>query len=74
MEFSRQEYWSQLLFHSPEGLHKPETETVPLESPLLVGGFFTTVPPGKPLVNIYTYIYIYNIIYYIMYYTIQYII
>ena len=33
MEFSRQEYWSEL----------------PLPSPELAGRFFTTEPPGKPL-------------------------
>jgi len=39
MVFSRQEYWSGLPFATP-GI-KPT-------SPALAGGFFTSVPPGKP--------------------------
>ena len=42
MEFSRQEYWSGLLFPLPEDLPNPATEPVSLESPVLVGRFFTT--------------------------------
>ena len=38
MEFSRQEYWSGLLFSSPGDL--PESEIKP-GSPALAGGFFT---------------------------------
>ena len=45
MEFSRQEYWSGLLFPSPEDLPKPGIEPT---SPALAGGFLTTEPPGKP--------------------------
>ena len=45
MEFSRQEYWSGLPFPSPEDLPRPGIETM---SFALVGGFFTTEPPGKP--------------------------
>ena len=44
MEFSRQEYWSGL--PSPPG-DLPDTGIGPT-SPALAGGFFTTVPPGKP--------------------------
>ena len=40
IEFSRQEYWSGLPFPSPKDLPNPGVE---LESPVLVGGFFTTV-------------------------------
>ena len=43
MGFSRQQYWSELLFPSPRNLPDPETEP---SSPALVGGFFTTEPPG----------------------------
>ena len=45
MEFSRQEYWSGLPFPTPEDLPKPRIEPT---SPALAGGFFTTVPSGKP--------------------------
>ena len=45
MEFSRQEYWSGLLFYSPGDL--PNQEIKP-ESPALAGRLFTTAPPGKP--------------------------
>jgi len=42
MGFPRQEYWSGLPFPSlPYPGIKPA-------SPALVGGFFTTEPPGKP--------------------------
>ena len=46
MEFSRQEYYSGLPFPPPGDLPDPGTEP---DSPALVGGFFTTEPPGKPL-------------------------
>ena len=46
MEFSRQEYWSGLPFSSAGDLPDPGTEPV---SPALVGVFFTTEAPGKPL-------------------------
>ena len=44
MEFSRQDYWSGLLFYSPGDL--PNQEIKP-ESPALAGRLFTTAPPGK---------------------------
>ena len=43
--FSRQEYWSGLLFPSPGDFSDPG---IKLTSPALAGGFFTTEPPGKP--------------------------
>ena len=46
MGFSRQEYWSGLPSPSPGDLPDPGIEP---ESPALVGGFFTTEPPGKPM-------------------------
>ena len=46
MRFSRQEYWSGLPFPSPGDL--PDSGIKP-GFPALAGGFFTTVPPGKPL-------------------------
>ena len=42
MEFSRQEYWSRLPFHTPGCLPNPGTESIPLASPILAGRFFTT--------------------------------
>ena len=48
MEFSWQEYWIRLPFPPPGDLPNPEIEPVSLVSPALAGGFFTSVPPGKP--------------------------
>ena len=48
MEFSRREYWSGLPFPSPGDLPNPGIEPVSLASPALAGGFFTTMPSGKP--------------------------
>ena len=47
MEFSSQEYWSRLPFPSPGHLPDPGIELTFPASPALVGGFLTTVPPGK---------------------------
>ena len=46
MEFSRQEYWSGLLFPFPGCLSHAGIDP---KSPALAGRFFTTEPPGKPL-------------------------
>ena len=43
MGFSRQEYWSGLLYPPPEGLPSPEIKPVPPAQ-----GSFPTEPPGKP--------------------------
>ena len=48
MEFSREEYSSELPFPTPGGLPNPWIETTSPVSPALAGGFFTTAPPGKP--------------------------
>ena len=48
MGFPRQEYWTGLSFPSPGDLPDPGIERA---SPALVGGFFTTEPPGKPQVH-----------------------
>ena len=40
--FSRQEYWSVLLFPTPADLTDPRIERMSLTSPALVGEFFTT--------------------------------
>ena len=46
MEFSRQEYWSELPFPTPGDLPHPGIES---KCPALGGGLFTMVSPGKPL-------------------------
>ena len=48
MEFSRQEYWSELPFPIPGDLLNPGIEVTSLASPALAGRCFTTAPPGKP--------------------------
>ena len=47
MEFPRQDYWGGLPFPSPWDLPDPGIEPM---SPALAGRFFTTEPPGKPMV------------------------
>ena len=42
MEFSRQEYWSGLLFPPIGNLPNPGIKTLSLTSPSLADGFFTT--------------------------------
>ena len=49
MGFPRQEYWSGLPLPSPGDLPDPGIEP---KSPALAGGFFTSEPPGKPLILI----------------------
>ena len=48
MEFSRQEYWSELPFPIPGDLPNLGINPASLVSPALAGRFFTTEPPGKP--------------------------
>ena len=48
MEFSRQEYWSGLPFPPLGDPPDPRIEPMSPETSALVGGFFTTEPPGKP--------------------------
>ena len=49
MEFSNQEYQSEVPFPTPGDLPDPAIEPASPASPALAGGFFTTVPPGKLL-------------------------
>ena len=42
MGFSRQEFWSGLLYPPPGDLPNPGTEPESLSSPALAGGFFTS--------------------------------
>ena len=48
MGFPRQEDWSGLSFPTPGDLLDLEIEPESLVSLALAGGFFTTVPSGKP--------------------------
>ena len=48
MEFSRQEYWSELLFPLSGNLPNPGIKPMFPASPVLAGGFFTTALAGKP--------------------------
>ena len=52
MGFPRQEYWSGLPFPSPGD---PPDSRIELVSPALAGEFFTTEPPGKPQILIFSY-------------------
>ena len=45
-EFSRQAYWSRVLFPTPGNLPDPGIEPASLVFPKLSGRFFTVVPPG----------------------------
>ena len=49
MEFSRQEYWSGLLFPSPGGLPDPGIEP---QCPALQADSLPSEPPGSPCVSI----------------------
>ena len=48
MGFLRQEYWSGWPFPPLGDFSDPGIEPV---SPALAGGFFTTEPPGKPILG-----------------------
>ena len=60
MGFSRQEYWSGLPFPTPGDLPDPGNlpdpgiEPASLAPVTLGGGFFTTLPPGKPFIYLKT--------------------
>ena len=56
MDFSRQEYWSGLQFHSPGDLPNPGIEPTSPMSLALAGEFFTTESLGKPQVLYRSYI------------------
>ena len=53
MGFSKQKYWNRLPWPPPGDIPNPRIELVPLMSPALVDGFFTTEPQGKPHINKY---------------------
>ena len=54
MEFSRQEYESELPFPSPGYLPDPVIKSMSSVALALASGFFTTEPPGKPKDNTMT--------------------
>ena len=51
VEISRQEYWSGLPFPPPGDLPDPGVKPASPASLALVARFFTTEPPGKPLIT-----------------------
>ena len=51
MGFPKQKYWSGLPFPSPGNLSDPGITPV---TPALEADFFTTEPPGKPIVSMFT--------------------
>jgi len=53
MEFSRQEYWSGFPCPPLGDLPDPGIKPESLMPPLLAGGLFTLVPPGKPCVHMH---------------------
>ena len=70
MEFSMQECWRGLPFPTSRDLTDPGIEAACLESPVLPGKFFTTVPPGKTTtftIQCTIYYYLLSPIYYIVY-------
>ena len=53
MGFSQQKYWSGLLFSLPGDLSDSWIELESLRFPVLADRFFTTVPSGSYLINIF---------------------
>ena len=51
MGFLRHEYWSELPFPTPGNLPDPRIEPTSPVSPELADGFFTSLPPEKPIVQ-----------------------
>ena len=58
MGFPRQEYWNSLPFPSLGGAPDPRIKPT---SSALAGGFFTTEPPGKPLLILLKFVFVYVI-------------
>ena len=52
--FSRQEHWSGLPFSPTGDLINPGIKAECAASPALADGFFTTEPPGKPILTLFT--------------------
>ena len=62
LEFSRQEYWSELPFPSPEDLPDPGIEP---RSPALQANSLPSEPSGKPHTITRYYMYIYHVVFFI---------
>ena len=58
MEFSRQEYWSEVPFPTPGDLPNPGIKPASLKSPALAGGFFTASTTWEAQLDIYPFEYI----------------
>ena len=58
--FQAKKYWRGILFPTPGDLPDPGIESTAPASPVLVDGFFTTEPPGKPTGRYSGLIYRYN--------------
>ena len=56
VEFSRQEYWRGLPLPTLEDLPGPGIQPASPVSPVLAGGIFPTVPPGKPMQGLHTHL------------------
>ena len=56
--FSRQEYWNGLPFSPPGDPPNPGVKPVSPVTLALAGGFFTTIPPGKPQQALYSFFYL----------------
>ena len=52
MEFSRQDYWTELPFSNSGDFPNPGIEPASLMSPALAGGLLTTGPPGKSYIYV----------------------
>ena len=61
IEFFRKEYWSGLSFTTPKDFPDLGIKPASPVSPALPGGFFTTEPPGKPVLIIYLYNWLLNV-------------
>ena len=55
MEFSRQDYWSRLPFHTPGDLPNPETEPMSFMAPALAVRFLPLAPHGKLIKKVWLY-------------------
>ena len=64
--FPKQEYWSGLPFPSPGDLPDPGIKPESPASSALMGRFFTTEPPGKPVFSLISIFWILKIYIYIL--------
>ena len=62
IEFFRKEHWSGLPFPTPKDLPHSVIKPASPVSLALAGGFFTTEPPGNPVLIIYLYNWFLNVL------------